>query len=44
MTLQVGDRAPDLTLATPDGQPVCLAEAAWRSGRTALLVFLRHLG
>jgi len=44
MRLQVGDRAPDFTLTTHDGQPVSLADAAWRNGHTALLVFLRHLG
>ena len=42
--LQAGDRAPDLTLTTLDGQPISLAETAWRGGHTALLVFLRHLG
>jgi peroxiredoxin len=42
--LQAGDRAPDLTLTTLDGQPISLAETAWRGRHTALLVFLRHLG
>jgi peroxiredoxin len=41
--LRIGDAAPDLTLATVDGQPVALSES-WGGGRTALLVFLRHLG
>lgn len=41
--VQVGDPAPDSHLQTTDGQIVSLAEA-WRSGRQALLIFLRHLG
>lgn len=41
--LRIGDAAPDLTLNTVDGQSVALSEY-WRGGRTALLIFLRHLG
>ena len=41
--LRIGDVAPDLMLATVDGQAVSLAEM-WRGGRTTVLVFLRHLG
>ena len=39
--LRVGDRAPDSTLQTLDGEPVALGDLR---GRLALLVFLRHLG
>ena len=42
-SLQVGDRAPDAILLTLDGQPISLAET-WGAGRSAVLVFLRHLG
>jgi hypothetical protein len=38
----VGNRAPDVRLTTPAGEPVDLS-IAWRQG-PALLVFLRHLG
>lgn len=41
--LRIGDEAPDIMLTAIDGQQVSLA-GAWRRGRTALLVFLRHLG
>ena len=43
MTVQVGGPAPNVTLATLDGQPAQLAQT-WQTGQTALLVFLRHLG
>jgi hypothetical protein len=38
----VGDRAPDVSVAGADGQPVRLAEL-WRHGPT-VLVFTRQLG
>ncbi|HLB48216.1 MAG TPA: hypothetical protein VJL59_14505 [Anaerolineales bacterium] len=41
--LRIGDVAPDWTLITADGQPLTLSEF-WGGERTALLVFLRHLG
>jgi peroxiredoxin len=41
--VQIGDLAPDVSLKTTNGQIVSLAET-WRSGRHALLIFLRHLG
>lgn len=41
--LREGSIAPDFTLNTVDGQPVSLNDTL-RSGRNALLVFLRHLG
>jgi hypothetical protein len=43
MTVSVGQPAPNIILATLDGQPVPLAQA-WQAGQPALLVFLRHLG
>jgi hypothetical protein len=43
MTAQVGDRAPNVALATLDGQPAQLANL-WLAGRPVLLIFLRHLG
>ena len=43
MTALVGERAPDATLMTLDGQSVQLAQA-WQAGQPALLIFLRHLG
>ena len=43
MAVQAGQPAPNVTLTTLDGQPVPLAQA-WRAGRPALLIFLRHLG
>jgi len=39
--LKRGDRAPDFTLITLEGQPVALSDYR---GRPVLLVFLRHLG
>jgi hypothetical protein len=42
-TLQPGDCAPDAILLTLDGRMVSLAET-WGAGRSAVLVFLRHLG
>jgi hypothetical protein len=39
----IGDAAPGVTLLTPAGQPVSLADS-WCGGRHTLLVFLRHLG
>jgi peroxiredoxin len=41
--VEVGDTAPDFTLADVDGQPLALSDVAAR-GQNALLVFLRHLG
>ncbi len=41
--LPAGQPAPDARLKTLDGCDVSLA-AAWRDGRHALLVFLRHPG
>jgi hypothetical protein len=41
--LEPGSRAPDGEVRTLDGDVVRLGDA-WREGRTALLVFLRHLG
>ena len=43
MTVGVGDRVPELTLASLGGQPTQLAQA-WRAGKAALEFFLRHLG
>jgi hypothetical protein len=43
MMLQIGGAAPDVQLTALNGRPTMLAES-WRSGHTALLVFLRHLG
>ena len=40
MTLDVGDRAPDLDLRSPDGRPWRLAD---HRGRPVVLVFHRHL-
>jgi len=40
---RIGQPAPDARLKTLDGDDVSLAEA-WRGGRHALLVFLRHPG
>ena len=39
----VGDKAPDFTLNTADGEPITLSEVL-RDGRPVLLIFLRHLG
>lgn len=41
--LTIGDLAPEVKLATITGESVSLAQT-WRSGRHALLIFLRHLG
>ena len=41
MGLNVGDRAPELTLPDIDGRPVSLADYR---GRWVVLVFLRWLG
>ncbi len=41
--VSVGDKAPDVMLATLEGQPLALADM-WRGGRNVVLVFLRHLG
>ena len=43
MKVREGDRAPDFTLNTADGQPVSLSEVL-AGGSNVLLVFLRHLG
>ncbi|MGB5932413.1 MAG: hypothetical protein WBH57_05040 [Anaerolineae bacterium] len=40
--LKPSDIAPDFTLDTVDGEPIALSDTL-RSGRNALLVFLRHL-
>ena len=40
--LRTGQRAPDVTLNTLEGTAVPLA-SLWGNGRTALLIFLRHL-
>lgn len=42
LPVQVGDPAPDVTLAGMDGRPVALHEL-WATGPT-LLLFLRHYG
>jgi peroxiredoxin len=39
----VGDKAPDFTLKTADGEPIMLSQAP-RDGHPVLLIFLRHLG
>lgn len=39
----VGDKAPDFTLSTADGEPITLSKVL-RDGHPVLLVFLRHLG
>lgn len=41
--LQVGDRAPVITLADPQGREVTLDEQVWSQGPT-LMSFLRHFG
>ena len=38
-----GDRAPDFTLPSSDGQPVSLNNTL-AGGHDVLLIFLRHLG
>ncbi|WP_420643216.1 hypothetical protein [Candidatus Leptofilum sp.] len=40
--LTVGQTAPDATLRNLDGTAVPLS-SLWGNGRTALLIFLRHL-
>ncbi len=40
--LQQGQLAPDVTLKTLEGTAVPLS-SFWGGGRTALLIFLRHL-
>lgn len=41
--LQVGDNAPVITLADPQGRMVTLDEQVWSQGPT-LMSFLRHFG
>jgi peroxiredoxin len=41
--LQRGDAAPDVELIDLEGQAVRLS-GMWGDGRSAVLVFLRHLG
>lgn len=41
--LQVGDKAPVITLADTQGQVVRLDERVWSQGPT-LMSFLRHFG
>ena len=41
--LGVGDKASDFTLTTVDDGPISLS-GALQTGRTTVLVFLRHLG
>ena len=40
--IKEGQRAPDVTLSTIDGDAIQLSES-WNNGRHALLIFLRHL-
>ncbi|WP_420627721.1 hypothetical protein [Candidatus Leptofilum sp.] len=40
--LRLGQAAPNVTLRTLDGTAVQLS-SLWGNGRTALLIFLRHL-
>jgi len=40
MTISIGDRAPELSLATPDGDPWRLTD---HLGRPVVLIFHRHL-
>lgn len=40
--LRPGQRAPNITLKTLDGTAVPLS-SLWGNGRSALLIFLRHL-
>lgn len=40
--LKLGNPAPDLMLTTLDGRSVALSDH-WGNGRSALLIFLRHL-
>ena len=40
--LRPGQQAPNLTLKTLDGTAVHFS-SLWGNGRTALLIFLRHL-
>ncbi|MCI0555900.1 MAG: hypothetical protein L0287_33575 [Anaerolineae bacterium] len=42
-SLQPNDVAPDVILLDLDGQSIRLA-SMWQERRSALLVFLRHLG
>ena len=42
MTIQVGDRAPDVTFGRSDGDEVSLDEL-WRDG-PVVVAFLRHFG
>ena len=41
--LGVGNQASDFTLNTVDDGPISLSDT-FQTGRTTLLVFLRHLG
>ncbi|MDA0337587.1 MAG: hypothetical protein O2782_20675 [bacterium] len=43
MTLKLGDTAPDIALATADGEPMTLRDALLDQ-RALLMIFLRHLG
>jgi peroxiredoxin len=43
LALQSDDTAPDFILTTVEGQIVSLSRV-FRTGRSVLLVFLRHLG
>ncbi|MGB3903801.1 MAG: hypothetical protein WBB22_02675 [Anaerolineae bacterium] len=43
VALDPGDVAPDFALHTVEGQPISLS-GTLRTGRSVLLVFLRHLG
>jgi hypothetical protein len=40
--LKVGQKAPNMQLQTLEGDSVALANF-WENGRSALLIFLRHL-
>ncbi len=40
--IKVGKPAPDLILTSVDGRSVSLS-SYWGNGRSALLIFLRHL-
>ncbi len=42
MTIQIGEPAPDVTLANGEGNEVSLAEL-WRAG-PVVVAFLRHFG
>ena len=42
MTIQIGEPAPDVTLATSEGNEVSLAELG--RSRPVVVAFLRHFG